>query len=55
MKEKKLIIKLAESIDNNHKKKFDFSSCFGVWKDEQNADEISEDIRLGRVNNQELD
>jgi len=52
---KDLIIKLTKSIDNISKDKFDFSSCFGAWEDERSADEISNEIRSDRVNNNEIE
>jgi hypothetical protein len=52
---KVLIIKLAESIDDKPKGKFDFSSCFGAWEDERSADEINNEIRSGRVNKEEIE
>lgn len=47
---KDLIIKLTESIDNESKRKYDFSSCFGAWKEDRSAEEIIEDLRKDRVN-----
>lgn len=52
---KNLIIMLTQSIDLKDKKKRDFSSCFGAWDDDRSADEIIEDIRVGRVNNPEIE
>jgi hypothetical protein len=52
---KDLIIKLTESIDNEPKIKHDFSSCFGAWIDDRTADEIIEDLRRNRVNNNEIE
>ena len=52
---KDLIIKLTASIDTKSKAKYDFSSCFGAWSDEKNADEIINEIRSDRVNNREIE
>jgi hypothetical protein len=52
---KDLIIKLTESIDNESKRKYDFSSCFGAWKDDRSAEEIIEDLRNDRINNNEIE
>lgn len=41
---KDLIIKLTQSIDNEPKMEYDFSSCFGAWVDDRTADEIIEDL-----------
>lgn len=52
---KDIIIKLTESIDSNPVEKSDFSSCFGAWVDRRSADEIIRDIRVDRVNNNEIE
>ncbi len=52
---KDLIIKLTESIGKESKQKYDFSSCFGAWKDDRSAEEIIEDLRNDRVNNREIE
>ncbi|MBT3209312.1 MAG: hypothetical protein HN704_04110 [Bacteroidetes bacterium] len=52
---KNLIIKLTQSIDTDDKMKRDFSSCFGAWEDDRNADEIVEDLKADRVNNREIE
>ena len=52
---KDLIIKLTESIDNEPKRKYDFSSCFGAWIDDRTADEIIKDLYRDRVNNNEIE
>jgi len=52
---KNMIIKLTQSIDSKDKKQRDFSSCFGAWDDNRTAEEIIEDIRIDRVNNQEIE
>ena len=49
---KDLIIKLTQSINAVKEDSHDFSSCFGAWDDERSADEIINDIRNSRVNNQ---
>ena len=52
---KELIIKLASSIDDKPKDKYDFSSCFGAWEDERSAEEIMMEIRSDRVNKNEIE
>lgn len=52
---KNLIIKLTQSIGIETEKERDFSSCFGAWSDYRTADEINEDLRADRVNNQEIE
>jgi hypothetical protein len=52
---KELIIKLTDSIDNEPKIKYDFSSCFGAWIDDRTADEIIKDLYRDRVNNNEIE
>jgi hypothetical protein len=52
---KDLIIKLTKSIDEKHKDKFDFSSCFGAWDDERSADDIINELRSDRANKQEIE
>ncbi len=52
---KDLIIKLTKSINDQSKDKFDFSSCFGAWEDDRSAEEIIDDIRNDRVNNNEIE
>ncbi len=52
---KDLIIKLTQSIGIETEKKRDFSSCFGAWVDDRTADEIIEELRADRVNNQEIE
>ncbi len=52
---KNLIIKLTQSIGIKTEKERDFSSCFGAWVDDRTADEIIEDLRADRVNNQEIE
>ena len=51
---KDLIIKLTESIHTKSKVKFDFSSCFGAWEDERDADVIINDLINDRVNKEDL-
>ncbi|NJM93592.1 MAG: hypothetical protein HC842_02065 [Cytophagales bacterium] len=55
MKQKKLIIKLTQSIDVDDKNEHNFSSCFGAWEDERTADEIIYDLRADRVSNREIE
>ncbi len=52
---KNLIIKLTRSIGIETEKERDFSSCFGAWIDDRTADEIIEELRSDRVNNQEIE
>lgn len=52
---KGLIIKLTESIDNEPKRKYDFSSSFGAWIDDRSADEIIKDLYQDRVNINEIE
>jgi len=47
---KQLIIQLTASIDEPAVEYYDFSSCFGAWNDERNAQQIFDDIREDRVN-----
>lgn len=46
---KKLIIKLAKSIETKPKKEFDLKSIFGAWEDSRDSDEIISKIRSSRV------
>ena len=52
---KYLIIKLTQSIRTETEKERDFSSCFGAWIDDRTADEIIEDLRADRENNQDIE
>ncbi len=52
---KDLIIKLTQSINETKEDSHDFSSCFGAWEDERSADDIINDIRNSRVNNQDIE
>lgn len=52
---KDLIIKLTKSIDEKIENKHDFSSCFGAWEDNRDADEIIDDLRNSRANTQEIE
>lgn len=52
---KDLIIKLTQSIGNESKRNYDFSSCFGAWVDDRTADEIVDDLQADRVNNREIE
>ena len=51
---KKLIIRLAESIETQEESKFDLESLFGAWEDSRDSDEIIKEIRESRVNNRDL-
>jgi hypothetical protein len=52
---KQLAIKLISSIESDSKERFDFSSCFGRWKDERSADEIIGEIKADRINRDETE
>ena len=52
---KDLIIKLTRSIEKKSIDRFDFSSCFGAWKDSRNAEDIINEIRSDRVNSKEIE
>lgn len=52
---KELIIKLTKSIGEKTNDQNDFSSCFGAWDDERNADEIIDEIYKSRVNSREIE
>ena len=47
---KDLIIKLTESIEIKSAEQYDFSSCFGAWEDNRDAEEIISDIYANRKN-----
>ena len=51
---KKLIIRLAESIETKEENKFNLESLFGAWEDSRDSDEIIKEIRESRVNNREI-
>ena len=51
---KKLIIRLAESIETKEESKFDLESLFGAWEDSRDSDEIIKEIRESRINNREI-
>ncbi|MBN1599403.1 MAG: hypothetical protein JW894_14005 [Bacteroidales bacterium] len=46
---KRLIIKLAESIETNDKGSSDLRNMFGAWEDSKDSDEIIRQIRESRV------
>ena len=52
---KDMIIKLTASINFKTKNKFDFSSCYGAWKDNRNSDDIINELRRDRVNIREIE
>ena len=52
---KNLIIKSTQSIGTESTKERDFASCFNAWVDDRRADEIIEELRADRVNNQEIE
>ena len=47
---KKLIIKLAESIELERDEPFDLRKLFGAWEDSRDSDTIIREIRESRVN-----
>ncbi len=51
---KKLIIRLAESIETKEESKFNLESLFGAWEDSRDSDEIIKEIRESKVNNRDL-
>ena len=51
---KRLIIKLTESIETKSDKNFDLKALFGNWEDTRNSDEIINDVRNSRVENQNI-
>ena len=52
---KDLIIKLTKSIKTKSTDEYDFSQCYGAWKDGRTADEIIKDIYSSRVNNNDIE
>jgi len=52
---KALIIKLTKSINSKSLNEYDFSMCFGAWKDEKTAEEIVNEIYNSRVNKNEIE
>ena len=52
---KKLIIKLAESIEPESDKPFNLKKLFGAWEDSRDSDEIIKDIRESRVNSRNIE
>jgi len=51
---KKLIIRLAESIEIEEESKFDLDRLFGAWEDSRDSDEIIKEIRESRVNSRDI-
>jgi hypothetical protein len=49
LSKKRLIVKLAESIEVQEKKHFDMKNLYGAWEDTRTSDEIINDIRNSRV------
>ena len=47
--QKKLIVKLTNSLDYNDKKPFDLKSLFGAWKGDKTSKEIIDEIKASRV------
>lgn len=52
---KRLIVKLAESIEVKEKKHIDLKNLYGAWEDTRNSDEIIKDIRDSRVEKKSID
>jgi hypothetical protein len=46
---KKLIMKLAESIEPGEEEKFNLNDFYGTWEDKRDSDEIINEIRKSRV------
>lgn len=46
---KKLIMKLAESIEPGEEKKINLNDFYGAWEDKRDSDEIINEIRNSRV------
>jgi len=46
---KKLIMKLAESIERGEEEKFNLNDFYGTWEDKRDSDEIINEIRKSRV------
>jgi len=46
---KKLIMKLAESIEPGEEEKFNLNDFYGAWEDNRDTDEIINEIRNSRV------
>ena len=51
---KKLIIKLTESIEESKTSKKSIASLFGAWKDTRDSDSIVLEIRESRTFNREI-
>jgi len=52
---KKLIIKLAESIETEEDRSFDLEKLFGAWDDSRDSDVIIKEIRESRVNSRNIE
>ncbi len=52
---KNLIIKLTSSIEPKVNDNFDFSACYGAWKDSRSAEEINDELRRDRKNSAEIE
>ncbi|MBI9039465.1 MAG: hypothetical protein JEY97_15135 [Bacteroidales bacterium] len=48
---KKLINKLAESIDTKKESEFELKDLYGAWEDSRDSDEIIKEIRDSRIDN----
>ena len=52
---KKLIIKLAKSIEIEEDKSFDLKKLFGAWDDSRDSDAIIKEIRESRANSRNIE
>ena len=52
---KKLIIKLAESLETEEDKTFNLKKLFGAWDDSRDSDAIIKEIRKSRVNSRNIE
>ena len=52
---KKLIIKLAKSIETEEDKSFDLKKLFGAWDDSRDSDTIIKEIRESRANSRNIE
>ena len=46
---KRLIVKLTESIDDNHIKSSEIRNLYGAWQDSKDSDTIIKEIKESRV------
>ncbi len=52
---KDLIIKLTQSINSTDKKDLNFSSCYGAWDDQRTSEQIIEEIKADRIDNDDIE